>query len=307
MNPYKDVKNLSLIVQPGDSFFPIVTAIDSAAHSINMTIFRMDDPVVRGALSNAVNRGVTVRTLVASKSKGWIKRNKKLSSDLSSMGVEVRSPSDANSVELKRYHYKILTVDDTHSLILTFNPTRRNLHYARDYGLLIRDHDITIELNRLFNADWDGKEFEPVDTSLVVSPFNSRQRLIELLESGERSVRIMDAKVEDPEVQALLLAKASAGCDVKIITRDAVMYSTAPNLHIRRFTKYKLHAKCIVVDTLRFFIGSQNLRGVSLDRRREVGIIVEDEPIARKIERIFDEDWAGAEELTGQPAAQSGR
>jgi phosphatidylserine/phosphatidylglycerophosphate/cardiolipin synthase-like enzyme len=306
MNPYKDVKNLSLIVQPGDSFFPIVTAIDSASHSINMTIFRMDDPVVRAALSNAVNRGVRVCTLVASKSKGWIKRNKKLSNELASMGVEVRSPSDTNGGELKRYHYKILTVDDTYSLILTFNPTQRNLHYARDYGLLIRDHDITIELNRLFNADWEAKEFEPVDTPLVVSPFNSRQRLIELLESGERSIRIMDAKVEDPEMHALLLRKASAGCNVKVITRDAVINAAVPNLHVRRFTKYKLHAKCIVVDTLRFFIGSQNLRGVSLDRRREVGIIVEDEPIARKIERIFDEDWTGAEDLSRQPARQSG-
>jgi len=288
---------LSLIVQPGDSFFPIVTAIDSAVHSINMTIFRMDDPVVRGALSSAVNRGVTVRTLIATKSKGWIKRNRKLGTDLSNIGIEVRSPSDATGSELKRYHYKIMTVDDTYSLLLTFNPTQSNLHYARDYGLLIRDHDITTELSRLFNADWEGKEFNPIDTPLVISPYNSRKRLIELLESGEKSIRIMDAKVHDEDVRAVLLAKAKAGCDVKIISREVVFDDQAPNFHIRRLTKYKLHAKCIIIDTLRFFIGSQNLRAVSLDRRREVGIIVEDEPIARKIERIFDEDWAGADEI----------
>lgn len=304
MNPYKEVKNLSLIVQPGDSFFPIVTAIDGATHSINMTIFRMDDPIVSGALSNAVSRGVAVRTLIANKSKGWIKRNKKLSSELSTMGVEVRSQSDSNGNELKRYHYKILTVDDTCSLILTFNPTQKNLHYARDYGLLIRDHDITIELNRLFNADWEGKEFAPVYTPLVISPYNSREKLIELLGSAERSIRIVDAKVEDPDVQALLLEKAGAGCDVKIISREAIFDDATPNLHVRRFTKYKLHAKCIVVDTLRFFIGSQNLRGVSIDRRREVGIIVEDDPIARKIERIFEEDWATADAVTRQVAGK---
>src|SRR5215813_4595797 len=304
MNPYKDVKNLSLIVQPGDSFFPLVAAIDSATRSINMTIFRMDDPVVRAALSNAVGRGVMVRTLIASKSKGWIKRNRKLSSELSAMGIDVRSPSDANGGELKRYHYKILTVDDTYSLILTFNPTQKNLHYARDYGLLIRDHDITTELNRLFDADWEAKEFEPVDTALVISPYDSRERLMELLRSGERSIRIMDAKVHDQDVRELLLQKAAAGCDVKIISRDVIFEDVGHNFRVRRFTKYKLHAKCIVVDTLRFFIGSQNLRGVSIDRRREVGIIVEDEPISRKIERIFDEDWAAAEEITGHAAGK---
>jgi phosphatidylserine/phosphatidylglycerophosphate/cardiolipin synthase-like enzyme len=66
--------------------------------------------------------------------------------------------------------------------------------------------------------------------------------------------------------------------------------------------RYKLHAKCIVVDGSTFFIGSQNLRRVSLEERREVGIIIGDEPMARRIERVFDEDWENAteriEELT---------
>ncbi|MEN3334165.1 MAG: cardiolipin synthase, partial [Blastocatellia bacterium] len=47
MEAYRHVNNLSLIIQPGDSFFPIVDAIDSATQSIKMTIFRMDDPIVR--------------------------------------------------------------------------------------------------------------------------------------------------------------------------------------------------------------------------------------------------------------------
>jgi phosphatidylserine/phosphatidylglycerophosphate/cardiolipin synthase-like enzyme len=71
-----------------------------------------------------------------------------------------------------------------------------------------------------------------------------------------------------------------------------------PNFHVKQLARYKLHAKCIVVDNQRFFIGSQNLRTVSLDERREAGIIIEDEAMARKIERIFDEDWLNAVEPT---------
>ncbi|MGH9826798.1 MAG: hypothetical protein ACREDR_26520, partial [Blastocatellia bacterium] len=69
MKAYKQVKNLALIIQPGDSFFPIVDAIDKATRSINMTIFRMDDPIVRTALTNAVGRGVKVRALIELQSK----------------------------------------------------------------------------------------------------------------------------------------------------------------------------------------------------------------------------------------------
>ncbi|HWN98782.1 MAG TPA: hypothetical protein VNS63_05875, partial [Blastocatellia bacterium] len=78
MDAYRKAQNLSLIIQPGDSFFPMVDAIDSAQQEIKMTIFRMDDPIVRDAMSYAVARGVKVQALVAPSSKGWNRKNKKL-------------------------------------------------------------------------------------------------------------------------------------------------------------------------------------------------------------------------------------
>src|SRR5215211_2103904 len=107
---YKQVQNVSLIVQPGDSFFPLVDSIDSATQSIKMTIFRMDDPIVKDALKKAVNRGVKVQVLVAIDSKGWVKQNKKLSDELSNLGVEVKA--QRSEKKIKRYHYKIMIVDN---------------------------------------------------------------------------------------------------------------------------------------------------------------------------------------------------
>ncbi|MEW6207582.1 MAG: phospholipase D-like domain-containing protein [Acidobacteriota bacterium] len=300
MAPYNQVQNLSLIIQPGDSFFPIVDAIDHARHTIKMTIFRMDDPIVRDALSAAASRRVRVQALVAKESKGWIKRNKKLADDLVKMGVEVRSPRQTGN-RIKRYHYKFLTIDDAYSLILTFNPTRQNLHYARDFGLLLRDHSITSELNRLFDADWQGRAFMPSETPLVISPDNSRSKLIDLLASARRTIRIMDAKLQDQETLGLLLRKAAAGIDIKVISQAAFYDEVLPNFHARKLARFKLHAKCVVVDGAKFFVGSQNLRKMSMDRRREVGIIIEDPVMARRIERVFDEDWTNATE--SRPAA----
>src|SRR5215210_6841295 len=123
MDAYSKPNNLSLIIQPGDSFFPIVDAIDTATHSIKMTIFRMNDPIVRDAMSYAVARGVKVQALIAPASKGWTKKNKKLTEELGKLGVEVRVPR-ARKEKIKRYHYKIMMIDDLQSLILTFNPTQ---------------------------------------------------------------------------------------------------------------------------------------------------------------------------------------
>lgn len=295
MDAYNKVQNLSLIVQPGDSFFPLVDAIDSAVSSIKMTIFRMNDPIIREAMTYAVSRGVKVQALVAPASKGWTKRNRKLSEELSKVGIEVRVPR-ARKEKIKRYHYKIMTIDNELSLILTFNPTQKNLHYARDFGLLIRDPEIATELSRLFDADWSGEVFKPADSPLVISPHNSREKMLALLGSAERTIRILDAKVQDQQAIGLLLRKASVGCSIKIISDDTSYDEVVPNYHVRKLARYKLHAKCIVVDGTRFFIGSQNIRPVSMDHRREVGIIVEDDAIGRKIERVFDEDWENATE-----------
>jgi phosphatidylserine/phosphatidylglycerophosphate/cardiolipin synthase-like enzyme len=307
MEAYQQVQNLSLIIQPGDSFFPIVDAIDAAKLTIKMTIFRLDDPIVLDALSYAVARKVKVQALVAPASKGWTKRNKKLVDELAKLGVEVRMARSRKEKEkVKRYHYKMMMVDDQQSMILTFNPTRKNLHYARDFGLLVRDHEITTELNRLFDADWHGETFRPKNLPLVISPYNSRKKLVAFLESAEKSIRILDAKVQDQEVIGLLLRKASSGCNVKIISRDTYYDAVVPNFHVRELARYKLHAKCIIVDSNRFFIGSQNLRKVSLDNRREVGIIVQDDAMARRIERVFDEDWVNATEMRTPAEANVG-
>jgi phosphatidylserine/phosphatidylglycerophosphate/cardiolipin synthase-like enzyme len=121
--------------------------------------------------------------------------------------------------------------------------------------------------------------------------------MLELLGSAERSIRILDAKVVDQQAIGLLLRKSSAGCSIKIISEDTSYDQVVPNYHVRKLARYKLHAKCVVVDGSRFFIGSQNIRAESLDRRREVGMIVEDDAMARKIERVFDEDWESATDM----------
>ena len=102
------------------------------------------------------------------------------------------------------------------------------------------------------------------------------------------------------------MRKASAGCDVRIISRDAFFNEVVPGFHVKSLARYKLHAKCVVVDSQRFFVGSQNLREVNLDRRREVGIIVEDMVLSRRIQRVFDEDWSTATEMRAAAEAQVG-
>jgi phosphatidylserine/phosphatidylglycerophosphate/cardiolipin synthase-like enzyme len=52
----------------------------------------------------------------------------------------------------------------------------------------------------------------------------------------------------------------------------------------------------ILRDQTHAFIGSQSLRTVELDRRREVGMIFDDELVVKSLIKTFQDDWKIAED-----------
>ncbi len=52
-----------------------------------------------------------------------------------------------------------------------------------------------------------------------------------------------------------------------------------------------VHAKAFVADGRTVFVGSENISATSLDDNREVGIILSNSSIARRIETTFNADW----------------
>ncbi|ACV35915.1 phospholipase D-like domain-containing protein [Accumulibacter sp.] len=283
-------QKISLIVQPGDSFFPIVRAIDRAHRSINLTAFRMDDPIIQRALIEARQRGVRIRVLISSSARGWADRNRKLLRDASEAGIDTREPPGDS--KRARYHYKVMTVDDEEAFVFTFNPTRENLHYTRDFGVELFNPTIAAEINRLFDADWDDRPFVPdAHSPLLVSPFNSRQKIEGWLAAAERSIQIADAKVQDPAIVRLLVHKAASGIPVRVLGDEAHGNGLPAEIAFRAVPRYKLHAKCTIVDGSTAVIGSMNLRTESLDRRRELGIMVDDGDVLQRLQAVFESDW----------------
>jgi hypothetical protein len=53
----------------------------------------------------------------------------------------------------------------------------------------------------------------------------------------------------------------------------------------------RLNTRTIIRDRQQAFVGSQSLRRAELDSRREVGLIVRDAPVVRKLIETFEGDW----------------
>jgi phosphatidylserine/phosphatidylglycerophosphate/cardiolipin synthase-like enzyme len=60
---------------------------------------------------------------------------------------------------------------------------------------------------------------------------------------------------------------------------------------VKEDPKLYMHAKIIVVDGKTAFVGSENISTQSLDRNRELGIIVSDAGVLNTLQSTFQKDW----------------
>ena len=86
----------------------------------------------------------------------------------------------------------------------------------------------------------------------------------------------------------LITARQKAGVELKIIGKVEDKW----NLKYEKFPGKHLHIRAIIRDGRRAFIGSQSLRKLELEKRREVGIIVTDRAMVREMKEVFERDWA---------------
>jgi len=66
--------------------------------------------------------------------------------------------------------------------------------------------------------------------------------------------------------------------------------TTAP-VQVKTTSQYYMHAKLIIIDQQMAFVGSENLSWESLNRNREVGLLISDPATVQQLGTTFDGDW----------------
>ncbi len=274
---------MKLIIQPDDGVTPIVRAIKNARKSVDIVIFRFDRVEVEKALEAAVARGVVVRALIAHTNSGGEKTLRKLETRLLAAGVTVSRTAD----DLPRYHGKMMIVDDT-LYVFGFNYTKLDIDKSRSFGIITRDKKLVREAAALFEADNNRQTYAPTHDRFVVSPETSRAKLTSFLKGAKKQICIYDEKVTDNLVQRLLEQLAKSGVEIRVLGK---VEKTIPGVEARKLKDMRLHVRAIVRDGTSAFVGSQSLRKLELDGRREVGVIVNDARLAKKLLSVFEWDW----------------
>jgi len=275
---------MKLIVQPDAGVAPIVNAINQATRTIDVLIFRLDRVEIARALEAAVARGVHVRALTAHANRGGTKNLRKLEMQLLAAGVTVSRTAD----DLVRYHGKMMILDSRIVHIYGFNFTGLDMQKSRSFGIVTKNRKLVKEAAKLFEVDFERQPSKAGYERLIVSPVNARERLAAFIKGARRQLLIYDPQVSDDAMLRLLTQKMADGVEVRIIGKVESKW----RMKSEKYPGRRLHIRAIIRDGRRAFLGSQSLRRLELEKRREIGLIITDGSVIREMTSIFETDWA---------------
>src|SRR5438067_13935654 len=135
---------------------------------------------------------------------------------------------------------------------------------SRSLGVVTRRRRLVREATKLFEDDFNRRPYAPTCERFIVSPENSRDRLAAFIKAARKELLIYDPKVSHPGIVKLLVERAKAGVEVKIIGKLGSK-KHKDDLAVEKYPGGRLHVRAIIRDGRRAFVGSQSLR------KRELG------------------------------------
>jgi cardiolipin synthase len=281
-----------IFIEPGDGRGPLLDEIDAARRSIVLEVYIVTDEVILDALERAQQRGVAVRVILEEHPFGGDGRQPEIFARLQEAGIAVRWGNP-----LFRFtHIKMMVVDDEVAVIMNQNLTASAFTTNRDFGVITEDPDAVRAAAAIFEADWT-RGPEPDPDPLVVSPTNAREELLGLIQGAEQSLDLYAEVLRDPELLKALADAEARGVAVRVVVSPSADFGAerealaAAGVEVRLLSDLYVHAKVIIADGQRAYLGSQNLSATSLDLNRELGIIVEDAVSLSRLSRTFEIDF----------------
>ncbi|HWV24838.1 MAG TPA: phospholipase D-like domain-containing protein [Thermomicrobiales bacterium] len=287
-----------VFVQPDDGYPPVLDELDSAQCTIDVTIYMLTDNTIFTALLDAEERGVQVRVILDQHPYGMFGDQQEARDRLEAGGVDVTWSNGA----FQFTHAKYIVIDQQVALIMNQNLTGAAFTSNREFGIVTTDPGVVDQAQMLFDTDWvHGTGFDATDP-LVISPETSRDRITRLIESASTSIEFYAEVIRDDGILATFREAMQRGVRIRLIVNqsvdpadlEAIAALSEIGVEVRLMPSLYIHSKVMAIDGETALIGSQNYTMTSLDRNREVGLIIDDPLLLERITAVFERDWSRA-------------
>jgi phosphatidylserine/phosphatidylglycerophosphate/cardiolipin synthase-like enzyme len=279
-----------VVLAAADRRAVVIDVIRQARTRLSLSLFRCNDKEIFHELAAAVARGVDVEVLVTSRAKGGKKKLRKLWQRLEATGASVHAYNDP----VVKYHAKYLVADDGPAVVTSLNLTKKCFAKTCDAVVLTHDPTVVSGLRQLMASDRDGIAApEALPGRLILGPEGARRQFTALIREARSSILLIDAKLSDPDLLALLDEQRARGVAVHVHQDD-------------RVGPFKSHGKIMLIDGTRAVVGSLALTALSLDFRREVAIEITHPAAVSDIHSLFQSIGVTATTPGTMPAAAGG-
>lgn len=284
-----------LIIEPDRGREPLLQAIQTAKHSIKLVMYGFTDDILLQALIQKKMKGQTVNIILEESPYKAENENKKTIAQLNAHHMAWQGSLSPPRL----VHQKTLLIDGRKAIIMTFNFTRSAFKNDRNFGLIIEDPKRVRLIESLFSADWNHTPTQHLAPDLIISPDNSREALLTLINHAKQAIRIYAQDINDYKIVGALAKAAQRGIHVEILTSKKIRkkqanYLARAGVNVKFSYLYYIHAKVLIIDNQKAVIGSINLTKASLDNNRELSVISEDPTVIQQLNATFNNDWNAA-------------
>jgi phosphatidylserine/phosphatidylglycerophosphate/cardiolipin synthase-like enzyme len=312
----------SLTVLPEDGRDVYLQAFASARREIRIEICVLEDPAVLTGLRDALGRGVRVRVLVdGGKYRSVARERSNLARFVTAAGGSVR----VSNPVFPRSFPKVILIDSSRAVVGSACLDSTTFARYRDYAYVTGSGRLIADLSRLFENDWRFSRPPgvrppalvptPATTSpgLLVSPVTATGRLVAFVRGARRGLDVTSELLGNPTLEAELVAAAARGVRVRLISplqvngatpaaqrrqtgSLALLRAAGVRVNVTRrpesAARPYMHARTMVADGARAYLGSISLSPDSTTVNREVGLILTRRAVVERMARRFAADFA---------------
>lgn len=266
---------------------PILEIIRDS-RELSIEIYQINDPEVKQALREAIQRGVKVRLVIEPKPVGGDKNDeigemrKILGHNLQLFNKAHCGQQSGSSASCFQHGKLILSTGSNGEKVAlmstgNFNPTNlcnmseNPARCNRDYTVVTRDPNNFKLLSEIFEADFKGQRYDlkallnkhpEASKQLTVSPF-SKKPLVKFVEGAKPGCRMQveNQYMKDPELTDAIMAAGKRGVDVEMTLASPCAFSALKDTHVEAGKKLAARARANRVK-LKFFTKEQEIHGL---------------------------------------------
>ena len=301
---------ITIIVEPdGNQAAQLVSAINAATTSIDVTMYEMSNNTIITALANRAKAHVTVRVVLDGST-----MNKTFNTPAKNTLTAAGATVVWSNPTFTYTHEKCIIIDASQAWIMTMNATGTAPSENREYLAIDTGAADIAEAKAVFEADFALQAITP-SGALVVANTNARADLVALINAATTTVDLEGEELSDLNTGGIvdsLVSAAHRSVAVRVIignsspnataiarvkTAGGKVVVTGPMSGSGTMANPYIHAKAIAIDCsgtqcAKGYVGSENFSAGSLGYNRELGVIFSTAAELAKVETAINTDFA---------------